>query len=167
MSALRFAFVTAASAVCLAAEALNPAFSQKSVPFEKEPRVQSRMLALTRNFFSSQIRNPRYTGVGPHHHPVIEQADALAEVDPAVAFGSSDIGRQVIATDELHAAVGNVVMGILGADEIVILHLQPVLFPAAGFADDVQKRQMAFRAIRKMYFVHLESLLVSLGDDVR
>jgi hypothetical protein len=31
-------------------------------------------------------------------------------------------------------------MGILGADEIIVLHLQPVLLPAAGLADDVKKR---------------------------
>jgi hypothetical protein len=91
---------------------------------------------------------------------MVEQADTLAEIDPPVAFGSSDVGREVIAADKLYAAVGDVFMGILGANEIVILHLQPVLFPAAGFSDNVKKRQMAFRAIRKMYFVHDDFLLV-------
>jgi hypothetical protein len=68
----------------------------------------------------------------------------------------------MIAADELYAAIGNVVVGILRADEIIVLHLQSVFFPAAGFPDNVKKRQMAFRAIRKMYFVHVEFLLVSV-----
>jgi hypothetical protein len=68
----------------------------------------------------------------------------------------------MVAADELYAAIGNVVVSILRTDEIIVLHLQPVLIPAAGFSDDIKKRQMAFRAIGKMYFVHVEFLLVSV-----
>src|SRR4029453_13286624 len=94
-----------------------------------------------------------------------EQADTLTEVDPAVAFGSPDVWRQMIAADELYAAIGNVIMGSLRTDEIIVLHLQSLFFPAAGFADHVKKRQMAFRPIREMYFVHVEILLVFFIDE--
>jgi len=91
---------------------------------------------------------------------MVEQADALTEVNPPVAFGSPNVGRQMIAADELYTAVGNVLVGILRANEIIIFHLQSVFFPAARFSDNVKKRQMAFGPIREMYLVHDEFLLV-------
>jgi hypothetical protein len=68
----------------------------------------------------------------------------------------------MIAADELYAAIGDVVVSILRTDKIIVLHLQSVFLPAAGFPNHVKKRQMAFRAIRKMYFVHVEFLPVSV-----
>jgi hypothetical protein len=44
---------------------------------------------------------------------MVEQADALTEVDPPIPFGSPDIGGQMVATDEFYAAVGDVVVSIL------------------------------------------------------
>jgi hypothetical protein len=43
----------------------------------------------------------------------------------------------MIAPNKLHAAIGNVGMGILGTDEFVILDLQSILFPAARLPDDM------------------------------
>src|SRR5215470_5743006 len=70
----------------------------------------------------------------------------------------------MIPADELHAAVGNVIVRILRADEFVVLDLQSVFFPAAGISYDVKKWQMALRAIRELNFVHVLSSLILLFD---
>src|SRR5215510_3793077 len=64
----------------------------------------------------------------------------------------------MIAADELHTAVRDVVVSIFRTDEVVVLHFQSVFLPAARFSDNMKKWQVAFRAIRKMYFVHVEIL---------
>jgi hypothetical protein len=93
---------------------------------------------------------------------MVEQTDTLTEVNPPVAFGSPDVGGQMVAADKLYASVGDVVVGILRADEIIVLHLEPVFLPAPGFSEHMKKRQVTFRTIGKMYFVHDEFLLVSV-----
>jgi hypothetical protein len=49
----------------------------------------------------------------------------------------------MIAADEFDRAVSDVLVRVFRANEFVVFHLQSVLFPTAGFADHVQKRQMA------------------------
>src|SRR5215475_4099930 len=71
----------------------------------------------------------------------------------------------MIAADEFHAAVRDVVVSILRTDEVVVLHFQSVFLPAAGFSDDMKKWQVAFRAIRKMYFIHVEILPFQLINE--
>src|SRR5262245_39196507 len=64
----------------------------------------------------------------------------------------------MIAADEFHTAVRDVVVSIFRTDEVVVLHFQSVFLPAAGFSDNMKKWQVTFRAIRKMYFIHVEIL---------
>jgi hypothetical protein len=67
----------------------------------------------------------------------------------------------MIAADEFDRAVSDVLVRVFRANEFVVFHLQSVLFPTAGFADHVKKRQMAIRAIGELYFIHALSSLDS------
>jgi hypothetical protein len=60
----------------------------------------------------------------------------------------------MIAADKFDAAVGDVLMRILRRDFVVVVHIQAVFCPGAGIVDDMQKRQVAIRAIGKVNFVH-------------
>jgi hypothetical protein len=63
----------------------------------------------------------------------------------------------MIAADEFNGAIRDVLVRVFRANEFVVLDLQPVFFPAAGFADNVKKRQMTIRPIGKLNFIHVLS----------
>ncbi len=97
--------------------------------FDEQPSVESGMLAFGRDLLALEVGNLVDTGVGAHDETVIQQADGLAEINPAIPRGSPDVGRQMIAADKLHAAVGDVLVRIFRSDLVVVVHIQAVLLP--------------------------------------
>jgi hypothetical protein len=121
---------------------------------DEQPGVQARMLAFGRNFLAFEIRNLVDAGIGTHHETMIQQADGLSEVNPFIAGRPADVGREMIAADEFHRAVGNVLVRILGSDLVIVIHIQAMFCPGAGFMNYVQERQVAVGTIGKVYFIH-------------
>ncbi len=130
---------------------------------DEEPSIQTGVLALGRDFFAFEIGNFVDARVGAHDQPMIQQTHGLAEVNPFVAHRTANVGRKMIAADEFDRAVGDVLVRILRSDLVVVIHVKAVLRPGTRVVHDVKKRQMAVRAIGKVYFVHdVSSLLQSL-----
>ena len=142
---------------------LHLAFIDQPGLLDEEPSIQTGVLALGRNFFAFEIGNFVDARVGAHDQPMIQQTHGLAEVNPFVAHRTANVGRKMIAADELDRAVGDVLVRILRSNFVVVIHVKAVLRPGTRVVNDVKKRQMAVRTIGKVYFVHdVSSLLQSL-----
>ena len=96
-----------------------------------------------------QIGKPVDAGIGAHHELMVDLVDGLAEIDPAVAAGAVAVGRDVVAADELDLAGRHRAMRVGRRNVPVVVDLEPVFLPGAGFGDDVQQHQMAARPIGK------------------
>src|SRR6185312_13407426 len=116
---------------------------------EIEPVVQARMRAARADLLAAQIADTVDAGIGPHYQLVVHLIDGLAEIDPAVAAGAVGVGRDMVAADELDIAGGNRAMRLGGGDIAIVVDLEPVPLPGAGFGDDMQQDEMRARAIGK------------------
>ena len=63
----------------------------------------------------------------------------------------------MVAADEFHFPLGDSPVGVIGADEEIILYLKTVFLPASRVVDHVQQSEVAVGTIRKLDFVHLFS----------
>ncbi len=48
----------------------------------------------------------------------------------------------MVSAHELDASVSYVLVRVFGTDEVIVLDLQPVLFPGTGLGNHMEKRQM-------------------------
>ena len=108
---------------------LDVALIEQPGLLDEQPGIQARMLALGRDFFAFQVGNFVDARVGAHDETMIEQADRLAKVDPLVARGPADIGREMVAADKLDGTVGDVVMRVFRGDLVILIHIEAMFRP--------------------------------------
>ena len=82
-------------------------------------------------------------GVLPGDQEELILAYRLAEILPGVALRPRGIGGDVVAGDELDFALGDEVVGIAAADDLVEIDLETIPFPSARFIDHMHESQMA------------------------
>src|SRR5260370_40609100 len=115
------------------------------------------MIAVRPDFLALQIRKPVDLAVGAHGKLVVDLIDGLAEIDPAVAAGAAAVSGDMIAAYEFDLAQRNRAMRLRRGYLLIVIDIQPVLLPGAGFGDDVQQHQVAAGAVRKSDLVHRAS----------
>src|SRR5207245_4485212 len=119
----------------------------KPVLLEVEPVVEAGMRAAGADLPPIEIGEPVDARIGAHHELMVDLVDRLPEIDPAVAAGAMTIGRDVIADYELDIARGHRAVRFARGDVTVVVDLEAMLFPGAGFGDHVQQNEMAAGSI--------------------
>ena len=104
---------------------LDVAVVEQAGLFDEEPGIQARMFALGGDCLAFEIADLVDARVGAHDQTMIQQADGLAEVNPFVAGRTANVGREMIAADELDRAVGDVLVRIFRSDFVIVIHFQP------------------------------------------
>src|ERR1043166_4324448 len=116
------------------------------------------MLAFRGDLFACEVGDSIDSGVRSYNHSMVQQTHGLSKINPAVAVGPANIRRKMIASDEFDTAVCDVFVGVFRSNIFIVFDVESVFLPAAGLADNVKKRQMAFRAIRELDFFHARLL---------
>ena len=73
----------------------------------------------------------------------VDLAHGLAEIGPGIAPRTRRIGGNVVAGNELHLPRRHQFMGVLPIDDLVVIDVEPLALPGAGFVDYMHQREMA------------------------
>src|SRR5262249_39709350 len=113
------------------------------------------MMATRADPLAMKVGDAVDAGFGPHHELGIDGVERLPEIDPLVAARPVPVGRDVVAAHELDLPARHQAMGIALGDLEIVIDIEAMFGPRAGFSDHMQKIEMSRGAIRERYLVDI------------